>query len=463
MKKIPISTRITLWYTMFLVVVSVILMGVLYQYYDFREQSTAEKQIIQTIEDVSDRISTNGTDYAREPGMVYYTKDTYISVYDKEGAFFAGMIPEGIGQLPELQLDKTQTFDDERGRQWYIHDTSIYMKNGDNMYIRGIMENTGYERAARRMGRFFLLVIPGLFLLAVAGGKRITTGTMRPMRELISVMNEIRDDGDLSRRVPVPENLDETKELTEAINGMFDTIEEVVERERQFTSDVSHELRTPLTIIRTQSEYAMEDNSYAEQALKTINRESHRMSKMITDLLMLSRSESGRMHPEMKPIDIRAMLSDLAEQGRIAASDRDIDIMYIDETDNSMLKVESDEDLLMRIILNLLENASRYGKSPNGHIKIRLRSDKDSAVITVADDGEGIAAEDQLKVWNRFYRAEGSRSRRDSSGLGLAMVESLTRTLGGSIRIVPEEEKRPGELPGAVFELTLPVEGQKGE
>ena len=207
----------------------------------------------------------------------------------------------------------------------------------------------------------------------------------------------------------------------------------------------------------------MEDNSYAEQALKTINRESHRMSKMITDLLMLSRSESGRMHPEIKPIDIRAMLSDLAEQGRIAASDRDIDIMYIDETDNSMLKVESDEDLLMRIILNLLENASRYGKSPNGHIKIRLRSDKDSAVITVADDGEGIAAEDQLKVWNRFYRAEGSRSRRDSSGLGLAMVESLTRTLGGSIRIVPEEEKRPGELPGAVFELTLPVEGQKGE
>ena len=463
MKKIPFSTRITLWYTMFLVVVSVILMVVLYQYYDFREQSTAEKQIIQTIEDVSDKISTNGTDYAREPGMVYYTKDTYISVYDKEGAFFAGMIPEGIGQLPELQLDNTQTFDDDQGRQWYIHDTSIYMKTGGNMYIRGIMENTGYERAAGRMGRFFLLVIPALFLLAVAGGKRITTGAMRPIRELISVMNEIRDDGDLSRRVPVSENLDEAKELTESINGMFDTIEEVVERERQFTSDVSHELRTPLTIIRTQSEYAMEDNSYAEQALKTINRESHRMSKMITDLLMLSRSESGRMHPEMKPIDIRAMLSDLAEQGRIAASDRDIDIMYIDETDNSMLKVESDEDLLMRIVLNLLENASRYGKSPGGHIEIRLRSDTDSVVITVADDGEGIAAEDQLKVWNRFYRAEGSRSRRDSSGLGLAMVESLTRTLGGSIRIVPAEEKRPGELPGAVFELTLPVGEQKGE
>jgi signal transduction histidine kinase len=110
----------------------------------------------------------------------------------------------------------------------------------------------------------------------------------------------------------------------------------------------------------------------------------------------------------------------------------------------------------MRIVLNLLENAARYGKNPKGHIEVRLRSEGDNVVITVADDGEGIAPEDQSKVWNRFYRTESSRSMRYSTGLGLAMVDSLTRALGGSIRIVPDEEKRPGELPGAVFELTLP-------
>lgn len=457
MKRLSISTRITLWYTMFLVVVSIVLMVVLYRYYDFREQSTAEKQLIQTIEDVSDMISTNGKDYALEKGVDFYTMDTYVSVYDERGAFFAGVFPEDIGDLPEIKSDRTQTYDDRRGRQWYIHDTTIYMKDSEKMYIRGIMENTGYERAAGRMGRFFLLVIPGLVILAVAGGRRISIGAMRPMRNLISVMKEIRDDGDLSRRVPVPEIHDETRELTETINGMFDTIETVVGRERQFTSDVSHELRTPLTIIRTQSEYAMEDKGYTEQALKTINRESHHMSRLITDLLMLSRSEAGKIHPEIKPIDISEMLSDLAEQTKIAANDKDVDIVFIDETGGTAQKIMSDEDLLMRIVLNLLENATRYGKSPDGHIEVRFRQNTDGgAIITIADDGKGIPPEEQSKVWSRFYQTEESRNIRDSSGLGLAMVESLTRTLGGSIRIIPDEEKKLGELPGAVFELVLP-------
>ena len=95
MKKLSITTKITLWYTMFLIVVAVILMVVLYRYYDFREQSTAEQQIIQTIEDTSDRISTNGPDYAKNGDIGYYTKDTYISVYQKDGAFFAGLLPDG--------------------------------------------------------------------------------------------------------------------------------------------------------------------------------------------------------------------------------------------------------------------------------------------------------------------------------------------------------------------------------
>ena len=456
MKKISITTKIMLWYTMFLIVVAVILMVVLYRYYDFREQITAEQQIIRPVADVSDRSSTYGRDYAKSGDINYYTEDTYISVYQADGAFFAGLLPDGIGDLPELDLDNTQTFDDSSGRQWYIRDTIIYLSGQDNMYIRGIMENTGYESAYRRMGRFLMFMIPGLIILAIAGGWFISWRVLRPIRDLINVTNEIREDGNLSRRVPVPNSEDETSELTESINGMFDTIEKMVARERQFASDVSHELRTPLTIIHTQSEYALEDSSHAKRALETINRESHRMSRMITNLLMITRSDSGRLHPEMKPIDISELLADLTDQAKLAAAEREADIEYINETGKNRFVIESDEDLLMRIVLNLLENAARYGKNPKGHIEVRLRSEGDNVVITVADDGEGIAPEDQSKVWNRFYRTESSRSMRDSTGLGLAMVDSLTRALGGSIRIVPDSEKKPGELPGAVFEITLP-------
>ncbi len=456
MKKLSITTKITLWYTMFLIVVAVILMVVLYRYYDFREQTTADQQIIQTIEDVSDVISTNGMAYSRNGDINYYTKDTYISVYREDGAFFAGQIPDGIGQLPELEIDVTQRFDDSRGRQWYIHDTTINMANEEDMYIRGIMENTGYELAYRRMGRFLMFMIPGLIILAIAGGWFISWRVLRPIRDLIEVTKEIQEDGDLSRRVPVPKSEDETSELSESINGMFDTIEKMVGRERQFAADVSHELRTPLTIIHTQSEYAMEDQSYTKRALETINRESHRMSRMITNLLMITRSDSGRLHPEIKAIDLSELLADLADQAKLAAAERDVSIQYVNETGDDRFTIDSDEDLLMRIILNLLENAVRYGRNKDAHVEIRLGCDDTDAIITVADDGDGIAPEVQNKVWDRFFQIESSRSRRDSSGLGLAMVASLARVLGGSIRIVPANEKTPGELPGAVFELKLP-------
>lgn len=456
MKKLSITTKITLWYTMFLVVVAILLMVVLYRYYDFREQITAERQVIQTIEEVKDQISTQGADYALSGNIDYYTMDTYISVYDKKGAFFAGLLPDGIGPLPEIEVDTTRSFVGALDRQWYIRDDEFRTVKGEALYIRGIMENTGYERASMRMGRFLMFMIPGLIILAIAGGWFISWRVLKPVRDLIDVTNDIREDGNLSRRVPVPRSEDVTSELTESINGMFDTIEKMVNRERQFASDVSHELRTPLTIIHTQSEYALEDSSYTKRALETINRESHRMSRMITNLLMITRSDSGRLRPEMKPIDISELLADLADQAKLAAGERDVTISFINETGGDSFTIESDEDLLMRIVLNLLENAVRYGSNDDGHVEIRLGSDKDHAIITIADDGEGIATELQAKVWDRFFQIESSRSRRDSSGLGLAMVASLTRALGGSIRLVPSEEKKPGELPGAVFELKLP-------
>ena len=139
-----------------------------------------------------------------------------------------------------------------------------------------------------------------------------------------------------------------------------------------------------------------------------------------------------------------------------AAAERDVSIKFVNETKDDSLMVESDEDLLMRIVLNLLENAVRHGRNEDGHIEIRLGSDDKDAIITIADDGEGIPAEVKDKVWDRFYQIEASRSRQDSSGLGLAMVASLVRALGGSIRIVSDSDKKPGELPGAVFELKIP-------
>ena len=327
------------------------------------------------------------------------------------------------------------------------------------------------------MQQFMLFAVPVLVALAVTGSWLISRRAVGPMKKLTEVINEVREEGDVSKRLPVPATNYETSELTKSINRMFDTIEDTMERERQFVTDVSHELRTPLAIISTQSEYAMEDQNYTGEALRTIKRESNHMKKLINNLLMISRSDSGRLQPEISEIDIRKLLAELTIQTSIAEADNNIKVSFTDETiDESIgaagpetaatdnidaLIIESDEMLLMRILLNLLDNAVKYGKGPGGHIEIRLRKEDKSVVITVADDGKGIAAEDQRQIWNRFYRPEVSRSRSDSSGLGLAIVDSLTRVLGGSIRIVPDAEKHDTELPGAVFELSMPIENTK--
>ena len=457
MKKFSIETRITLWYAAFLIVVSVLLMAVLLRYFDFREQTSSVKLIVKTVEDISDSISRSGKDFAEDPSINYYDNDTYVSVYNKDGIFIAGERPEGIDSFPELNIDSSGFFEDGQGRHWYIFDTNISMDDSDDLYIRGMKENTGYEMTRGGMNVFVLFAVLTLLVIALAGGWIISSSALKPANDIIKVSNEIREDADFSRRVPIPDRNDETTELAESINGMFDKIEEVVDRERQFTSDVSHELRTPLAIIRSQSEYALEDPAYSRQALKTINRESHRLSRLISQLLDIARSDSGRLQPDMKPVDLKAMLSDVTEQAKIAAADKGIELKFIDETGDRDVIVMSDEDLLMRVVYNLLMNAARYGRRPDVQIELRLKVKGDSALITVADNGEGIPKEEQSKIWNRFYRAEEARSKGNSTGLGLAMVESLTKTLGGSVRLVPDEEKAPDELSGAVFELKLPL------
>ena len=461
MKKLSISTRITIWYTVFLIIICAVLMAVLLQFYEQKERNTAERKLIHIVEDVSDSIADAGREFPLDKHVKYYIRDTYISVYDKEGSLITGRRPHGFDEFPVLVPESTTELRDLSGQEWYIYDTTVHMRDSDDLFIRGMMNNEGHDKTDRFFMNFLLYSIPVLLLLAAAGGWIISKRALDPLRELIRVSDEIKADGDLSKRIPVPESRDEVRELAESFNGMFDRIENLIDREKQFSSDVSHELRTPLAVIRSQSEYAMEDPGYAPEAAAVINRESRRMSGLVSNLLLLARSDSGRLQPEISPVDLGDLLAETAELSRVKAAESDISIECIHEADGAETSrpviVESDPDLLIRIILNLLDNAVKYGKSPGGRIIVRLTTDGDTAVCTVADDGEGIAREERDMIWQRFYRSDKARSGEDSSGLGLAMAKSLTTEIGGSLRYVDEEERSEKDLRGAMFELKLPL------
>lgn len=462
MKKLSVTAKITIWYTIFLVFIATVLMALMIQVQAAQERSAFERELAETITDVSEKIEDDGSDFIYDDSIEFYIDGTYISIYDAAGELIEGRRPAGISVFPAYSDKTAQTITDIHGTEWYVYD-SLFQSDEARIWIRGIKKHTAGDMAGSFLIRFLLFALPGLILIAAFGGFVITRRAFRPLRDIIRTTDEIRADADVSRRIPRAESHDELSELTDSINGMFDSIEDVLEREKQFSSDVSHELRTPIAVIQSQSEYALEEPDYREKALTTIHEQARQMSSLVNRLLTLSRSDSGTLRLAPEEIDLSELLKDIAEQQQLAAADEDIEITT-DIADG--IRVIADEGMLIQVILNLISNAVKYGRTPSseeaensspaGKIRLSLTEEDGFAFCTVADSGPGIPEEEQSRVWDRFYQIDRARSGADSSaGLGLSMVKALTASMGGSVSLQSEEGK------GAAFTLQLPVAAQK--
>ena len=366
-----------------------------------------------------------------------------------DGDIITGRRPRGIEEFPPLNAEKFQMTEDVSGSEWYCYDNIIEV-SGKKVYIRGMLNIVADDDKYSFDVTLAMTLIPLIIIMAGIGGYVITKRAFAPIRKVIGTTEEITRDGDLSRRIPLGKSRDEVYELSESFNNMFDRVEELVNREKKFTADVSHDLRTPLAIIQAQSEFAMEDESYAAEANKVINREARRMSSLINKLMTIIRSDSGRLVPEKAKLDVSFLLDALAEIKRPLAEEKGLRIES--EVEEGM-EIETDEDMLARIIVNLLDNAIKYNNKDGGIIRISAHKGEKEFVCRVSDDGPGVDPRERDMIWERFYRADEARTSGESSGLGLAIVKALTRNLGGSIELLSNEES---ELGGATFELKLP-------
>ena len=341
---------------------------------------------------------------------------------------------------------------DEQGQTWYVYDSSFEM-GSQAVWVRGIVKDFAEQSTFYFMLKLVLVACPALVIIAAAGGYIISRRAFRPVRNIISTVEEISRDGDLTRRIALQDGIlqdaaakDEIHKLAKNFNSMFDRIEESFEKEKQFTSDVSHELRTPLSVIISQSDYARTDEEYREKALEVINREAKRMAGLVNRLLTLSRSDSGRLVLENDEIDFSEMCEMVAMQQEPAASRKNIELTADIEPG---IKVTGDDAMLIRIILNLTDNAIKYSRQ-NGHVRLSLKTAGDFACCSVEDDGIGIPEKDLERIWERFYRVDSSRSE-EGSGLGLAMVEALVKAHGGYTDV----RSSLGE--GSRFDVYIPI------
>src|SRR6266851_8182672 len=279
--------------------------------------------------------------------------------------------------------------------------------------------------------------------------------SLRPLEKMGSVAREIAA-GDLTRRVEPATPKTEIGRLGLALNGMLSQIESAFaertasnSRLRRFVADASHELRTPLTSIRGYSEMlrrgAGESPTDAELARRRIEEESVRMSTLVDDMLLIARLDQGRPL-ESKPVDLQVIARDAAADARVVAPQRDITLNAPDT-----VVVSGDDTRLRQVVGNLVRNALVHTPSTTP-VEIAVTTQNGTAQLSVADHGPGLRAGDREKIFEPFYRVDGSRSRDSGgAGLGLSIVSAVVTAHGGRVKVM---ETSGG---GATFEVELPL------
>jgi two-component system OmpR family sensor kinase len=278
-----------------------------------------------------------------------------------------------------------------------------------------------------RIRLFVILGGIGAAVAAAAAVWLLMARALRPLDELSRVAGEIEASGDSRRRFPESASAEEARRLGVTLNEMLGALERARERERQFIADASHELRTPLTALRGNAAYVARHGADRE-TLDDLALDAERVSRLVDDLLALSREDAATAPRELVRLD------DLARDA--AASDVDVDVP-------GPIEVRGDRAALERTLTNLVENARRYGPA-GGRIRVSARADGDVARLAVEDEGSGLAETDVQHAFERFWRGRTARDTR-GSGLGLAIVAATATRHGG--RVVVDGSRFTIELP----------------
>jgi len=290
-----------------------------------------------------------------------------------------------------------------------------------------------------------LLVGVPLLILVVGIATWIIVGEALDPVEAIRAQVASITDRELDRRVPEPPVDDEIGRLATTMNAMLERLERASVQQRRFVADASHELRSPLTGIRAQLEVDLAHPRTARwrHTEQAVLEETVRMQRLVDDLLLLARSDARMLPRALVPVDIDDLVID--EAARIPLPDD----VVLDLGAVSGAQVVGDEELLRRVVRNLLENAVRH---TSGNVGVSVFEVDGHGVLRVEDDGPGVPVDERARVFERFARIDEARSRdRGGAGLGLAIVGEIVEHLNGSIVL----DDSP--LGGARFEVRFPV------
>lgn len=439
-----IKKRIVIWYTIWMAFLVLVTVAVLFSGSGALVRREAfgnlEEVVNDAIEDIRIR---NGRILLDD--VEFFDDGVYLSIW-QNGALLDGRLPEDAphddfldGVIQTLQGD---------GGTWYCLDIAL----DDGVFIRGVSRAYDMGTFASSVQILTLILLPLVVLLAALGGYLIVRRSFKPADKVIATAGDIADSEDLSKRIGLGDGKDEIHQMAAAFDGMMERIERAFEKEKQFTSDASHELRTPISVIVAESDYAsshIDDKEKVKEALDVISGQAGKMSRLVSELLTLARSDKGTIRINPEEFDLTELSEMVLATLEEKASEKNISLSL---KARGNIRMEADQGMIARVIINLVSNSIKYGRD-NGWSILRITEKDGKAIISVEDNGIGIGQEHLDKIWDRFYQVDSSRTALSSSGagLGLSIVREIVLLHGGSVSVESVEGQ------GSLFTVELPL------
>lgn len=418
-RRITLTFKITLWYTIFIVILlTSIILGTFFVS-DSVVESSGKKKLIEEVTEIS-----NGKE-----NFTAFEDGVTLSLYDKDGNLIAGSIPKNF-DVRDFSLGVVTYYTDSNNNKYMYYDIETNSeKFANGKYVRGIVQISSGQ-TSWYLPFAIIAGSPIIILIITYGGYLIIRSSLKPVREMIETAETISNSADLSKRITIEDGKDEVHKLALVFNEMLESLERASMRERQFSSDVSHELRTPISVIVAESEYGtkyIDTVDEAKESFAVIERQSKRMTIMINQILEMTRLDN-RLEIPKEFFDLSSCLEETLEDYKKLFETKDIQLIANIEDNITLF---GNRALLIRLIDNLVSNALKHA---NSKIWISIAK-RNTIIIEVSDDGRGIADDEKAYICDRFYKVDKSRSisEDNSSGLGLPISKKIVELHGGKI------------------------------
>lgn len=432
-KKMTIRKKLTIWYSIFLFVLMLIFTAIIFFTVRFYMYSDVDNIITANTANIIEGISIGNNGYLKfDEKKIPVPSRTYFAIFDlKNEKIFDNTNWHQIETVPTLFNQNKEVH--IHHEEWILRDSEIVIQNKVVGRVRMVVSTAQIESALRNIEILFLISTPIYIAIAVYGSLLIVGAALKPINEITATAQDISR-LDLSRRVDDINTDDEVGRLSLTFNKMLERVELAFLREKQFSADASHELRTPLTVIQTRVDEALYGEKSKEEIIQTLNliaAKSKKMSKIISQLLTLTKDYDNQLIVNKEPFDLADVVQDIVNEMSDFADSYGITIHY---NHPGSLMMTADHMLITQMLINLITNACKYGKT-NGFVSLETEIIEKKIKVSVSDNGIGISEQDLPHIFDRFFRAEKSHSG-DGTGLGLSIVKWIIEAHEGTINVV---------------------------